>query len=537
MQKRLLLWLVGVSFSLPSAPAVAEKPADWLGREVMLVAADVTFRDGPSPDASVVDNPTGGSLRLEVQAFDGDWLQVKGKWVRRSDITPREAAVEFFSDQIQRKPTPFALISRAEARMAQSQFDEALIDAEEALKLDPKFALGYAVRGHINAIRQNLDGALRDFDEALTLEPKLHTARIGREFVIGGLRAQYAILAGRHAADAAAEEPDKLDLDDPRMRAVRLFNSACQRGFKGDHREASADLEEAVRLAPELRSATFFSDRSHQYFMLHEYDKAKADLREAISLEPENAFYHESLGRICMMQQDWDGAIEKFALAFKLSQGAGENGPLERAESSLLLPNTALQALAPPELVQSGMALYMRQNLVDALIQRGIQRLTKGDVAGASADFDRAVEVDSKSTSARTSRALFLADLGDFDRALQDCDAAIGNDRKSPFPLCVRGKVLLAKSDFAKALEAFNLAVERFPLEAAPLLARAEAWTSKGQLGRALDDLNYATVLEPGNAFCYGQRATVLRLLKRDEEAKADFEKAQELINALTKPQ
>jgi len=522
MQKRLLLWLVGVSFSLSAASAVAEKPVDWLGREVMLVAADVTFRDGPSPDASVVNNPTGGALRFKVDAVDGDWLQIKGKWVRRSDVTPLEAAVEFFSDQIERQSTPFALVSRAEVLKKQRQFDKALADANVALRLDPEFALGYKVRGYLHLYMMNSVEALQDLDKALALEPNLATARDGRDYVRGLLELKFAYRVDPRNAAAFASAVDRPQLDDRRLRALALFEIARQKGRKGDDRQAIADLEEAVRLAPELRTAAFFSDRSHHYSMLHEYDKAKADLREAISLEPGNALHHDALGNICLMEHDTDGAIEQFSRACALGETRGANSE-------------------HPTLADAShdmMILRFRWNhLLTAHILRGTRRMANGDVAGATADFDCAVEIDPKSSYARTSRAHFLARLGDFDRALQDFDVAIANDRESSSPLCLRGKVLLAKGDFAKAIESFNQAADRFPLEASPLVARAEAWTTKGQLGRALDDLNYATVLEPGNAVCYGKRAIVLRLLKRDDEAKADFEKAQELINALTRPQ
>lgn len=525
MQKRLLLWLAGISSLLSGVRANAQEPRDWTGREVMLVAADVTFRTGPSPDATVADNPTGGLLILTVDAVDGDWFEIEGKWVRHSDVTSLETAVEFFSDQIERRPTPFALVSRAEALKKQRQLDKGLADADEAIRLDPKFALGYKVRGYLHLYMMNSVAALRDFDKALALEPKLATARNGREYVHSLLELEYAQLAGHGAAAVFALTPDKEHLDDRRLRALSLFEDARQKGAKGNHRQAIADLEEAVRLAPELHGATFFSNRSHHYSMLHDYGKAKADLREAISLEPENAFHHESLGNICLMEQDNDGAIEQFARACELSKGAGAKPEFPTLTGGDGLP------------LRDMTVRFRWKLLLMAHIQRGMQRATNGDVTGATKDFDRAVEIDPKESFALTSRACFLAAQGEYERAIKDCDVAIENDRESSSPLCLRARVLLAKGDFGKAIESFNQAVERFPLEASPLLERADTWAAKGELGKALDDLNYAVSLEPGNARCYGQRATVLRQLKRDGEAKADFEKAQELFNALTKPE
>ena len=522
MPKHLRLSLVGVSLSLAATQLLAAEPGDLLGLQVMLVAPDVTFRHGPSLRASVAENPTGGALKLTVDATDEDWLRIHGKWLRRDQVTPLEAAVTFFTAQIDEQPTPFALVSRSEAWLEQSEIEKAISDVQSALELDPKCAMGYCTRANIRLIGANLEEALLDFDKAVTLEPKLSVALKGRILVHRLLYSQFAALADRDAAVGSKPDFDKLALDSRRSTAVKLFVEAQHIAGKRKHREAIAALDEAVRLAPELRAATFYCRRSHQYFMLGEFDAAAADLREAISLEPESAAHHEALGTICKVQNDWDGAIEHFSRAYVLCKAAS---------AKKALPEPARGVSLQPDYLQ----LFVRESLLEAHLERANRRSTRNDWVGAMADLDSAVELDAKSSYALVRRAFYLAQIGEFDRAFKDCDAAINLDQRSSFAWCSRGAVHQAKGDIVKAIDALSEAVERFPREAAPLLARADVWSAQGELKRALEDLDRAIVLEPGNAFCYAQRAEIFRELKRDGEAAADLKKANELTGDLGK--
>ena len=183
MKASLVFWSVAVVFSSLAAPLDVEGAGELLGRKVMLAAADVTFRTAPSPDASVGENSTGGDADSTVDAVDGDWVRLGKNWVRRNDVVPLEAAVEFFSKQIERRPTAFAYASRSHARSERSQFADAMDDANEAVKRDPNLPLGYIVRARANMLDAKLDESLQDYEKALTLNPKLTAALIGRGLV------------------------------------------------------------------------------------------------------------------------------------------------------------------------------------------------------------------------------------------------------------------------------------------------------------------------------------------------------------------
>lgn len=510
MKANLVFGSIAVVFSSLAAPLRAEKGGELLGHKVMLVAANVTFRTAPSADASVGKNTTGGYLVVTVDGVEGDWVRLKKNWVRRDEVVPVEAAFDFFSGQIERQPTAFAYASRSSARLKRREFEGALEDANEAVQRDPNLPCGYIARARVKLANAELDEPLGDYEKALTLDPKLKVALSGREIIHQMLRDQYADLANPKAALAPAGGKDDLPSEDRRLTAVRLFERALSTGEKGDHRQAIAELDEAVRLAPELRTATFFSRRSDHFVMLEEYEKAKADLQQAISLEPNNADHYSSLANACSMQDDLDGAIANLERAYEICKpGAGK-----------------ISGYLPGE----GPWMQARSALIDAYVERANNRSTNGDSEGATADFDRAVELDPESAQTFIQRSVFLALQGKYEQAFKDCDAAIRLEPGSVYALCSRGAVYQTKGDMAKAIDAFNQVVILFPQKAYPLSVRALAWKELGDLAKALDDINQAISVEPENGFWYTHRAEILRELKRDDEAAADLKKAEELF-------
>src|SRR5438445_13855621 len=66
-----------------------------------------------------------------------------------------------------------ALLSRALTWTAKEDYDRALKDYDEAIRLYPKYAWAYQQRGAWHStFRKNFDQAIKDFDEAIRLDPK-----------------------------------------------------------------------------------------------------------------------------------------------------------------------------------------------------------------------------------------------------------------------------------------------------------------------------------------------------------------------------
>lgn len=125
---------------------------------------------------------------------------------------------------------------------AKGDYERAVADASEAIKLKPEFAAAYAVRGGFHLAFNEFEKAIADFDEAIKRDPS-----------------DAATLASRAYA------------------YVQL----------GQDAKAVADYSEVIRLMP--GDANAYYDRGGTYEKLKEFDKARADYEQAIKLQRDYA--------------------------------------------------------------------------------------------------------------------------------------------------------------------------------------------------------------------------------------------------------
>ena len=78
----------------------------------------------------------------------------------------------------------YALCNRGVARTLAGAVADALVDFDEALRLDPECAEAFNNRGFVRLLMSDARGACADFDQALQLDPRLAAAYANR----GGLR-------------------------------------------------------------------------------------------------------------------------------------------------------------------------------------------------------------------------------------------------------------------------------------------------------------------------------------------------------------
>jgi len=99
-----------------------------------------------------------------------------------------DAAIQRFTLAIDSGDLPhpdlfFAFNNRGNAHAARHDYDRALQDYDEALRLNPKFAGAMRNRGIVYTRKGDYDRAIRDFSEAARLDPDDPHAVIGRGLV------------------------------------------------------------------------------------------------------------------------------------------------------------------------------------------------------------------------------------------------------------------------------------------------------------------------------------------------------------------
>jgi tetratricopeptide (TPR) repeat protein len=191
-------------------------------------------------------------------------------------------------------------------------YDRAITDFNEALRLNPHLAGAYIGRGHARCEKKEYDKAIADYDQALQIDPHALTALLGR--------ARAREIQGEHQkAFADFDQAVRLDPQSQMAYLGRAF--AWQQ--KKEYAKAIADYDEAIRLNPELGAV--YVGRAHARSQAKDYDRALADLDRAIELGPDNAQAYNNrawLWATCPDAKARDGkkAIESATKACELTE-------------------------------------------------------------------------------------------------------------------------------------------------------------------------------------------------------------------------
>ncbi len=213
-------------------------------------------------------------------------------------------------------------------------------------------------------------------------------------------------------------------------------------------------------------------------------------------------------------------------MASSVGTGAGDGSArwhFERAE-----------ALGDEGDVEGAIAAYDRAIELDprdawAWNNRGIARRRLGDLQGAVADYAQAIEVDPRFAGAWTNRAVARSELGDTEGALADYARALEIEPRSPGIWNNRGLLKSRLGDLAGALADLDRALE---IDSWSL----EGWNTRGNIKNALGDhvgavadFDRALELDPSPAITWSNRASARRQSGDLDGAAADYDRALEL--------
>ncbi len=161
---------------IPSFGVQQDVPSE--GQRVMVVRDGVQFRvKGESQNA-----PAPLGIVLEVSKVNDQWLWFKGQrgWLNQSDVVLYDKAIDYFTAEIQRDPSPQAYRQRGIAHAAMANFENSVADFTEVIRRDQDDVATYNDRG--NALRKlgRFDKALADFTAVIdrgVRHPAVYTNR------------------------------------------------------------------------------------------------------------------------------------------------------------------------------------------------------------------------------------------------------------------------------------------------------------------------------------------------------------------------
>ena len=81
-----------------------------------------------------------------VDEIDGERLRIGRMWMAKRDVLPIEAAMEYYSDQIENRDGPWARSGRSVVWLCKEKYREAIADVDEAIRLNPNQPWTYCIR-------------------------------------------------------------------------------------------------------------------------------------------------------------------------------------------------------------------------------------------------------------------------------------------------------------------------------------------------------------------------------------------------------
>ena len=399
-------------------------------------------------------------------------------------------------------------LNRASARRFNGDVNGAIADCTRAIELDPKSEPAVYKRGALNLQKGDYDDAIADLTRAIELSP--NTADYYSDRGLAKLRK-------RDNDGAIVDFTRAIELDAKNVVAYR--NRALAKNINGDADGAIADYNRAIGLDP--KNAGAFNNRGMIKKSKGDLDGAIADFNSAIELNEKLAIAYKNRGEAKQAKGDAAGANEDLKRAGKLDPRLRDEEPSadhvdrstakgkekESAASVEDFFNRAGAKKAAGDL-DGAIADYDRAIQLDpkdAAIynNRGLAKQEKGDLDAAIVDFNRAIQLNPKDAVACSNRGNAKRDKGDLDGAILDYNRAIRFDPKYAYAYYNRGLAKKQKSDLDGAIADYNRVIELDPKFAKAYCDRGVAERRKGDLDGAITDYNRTIELDPKYAIAY----------------------------------
>ena len=254
---------------------------------------------------------------------------------------------------------------RGVAYVALLDYDRALHDFGEAIRIDATFAKAFANRGAVHGAKQDFDKAIDDFTRALKLEPRSSHA--------------FADRAGMHRLNGQHDEAIRDYTEAIRMNpafAEAILNRAITLAGTSRCADAIADFTRAIELfesEPGTRTGTRNSgtsialvDRGVCYEKSGRDDLAVKDYSAHLELEPRSQYGLELRGALYFRARQYDRALADFAQALVVNPSS----PTALYGRGLVKQKTG-DARGAEDDVETAKA--MRSRVVEQMAERGVK--------------------------------------------------------------------------------------------------------------------------------------------------------------------
>jgi Flp pilus assembly protein TadD len=199
-------------------------------------------------------------------------------------------------------PTPRATdyFISANRYYAEGEYDEAIPEYTESLRLDPHNPTAYYRRGIAYEQTGQTDSAQADFDRAITEASALirQNSQDSEAY-----RARGVAYRKKNAYDRAIEDLTKAIRFDPQSALAYNNRGMVYLNGKKDDDSAIEDFSEAIRLNPQYTDA--YANRGLAYEMKRDYDRAIADYDRVLAINPNDELAKQSRDEALRRKRGW----------------------------------------------------------------------------------------------------------------------------------------------------------------------------------------------------------------------------------------
>lgn len=379
--------------------------------------------------------------------------------------------------------------------MQKKEYDKAIADYSEAIRLDPENARAFNNRGYASYQKKQYARAVEDYTEAIRLNPRYEYAFTNR--------ADALHMLGKH--DESTRDLDRVLEINPLAHTTRLLRACrlCIQKNKESYAKAVQDFDilvETYRNAGKgsqllLRLSLIF--RGNTLCKLGNYAGALANQDELMQAVPGT---HSRVGRALIhlyfgeKQRALVELEEMFRLDPKVPSILSEHGSSHFQDEF----HWAIAAFDA--------ALHLDPKNKQVFASRGKAWRMKSDYEKARADLDEALRIDPKFLFAREERGLVWKAKQDYDRAIDDFTAILELEPKHRFALCERSHAWRIKKDNAKALADLEVGLRHYPKDVWLFNERGQAWLDQKEYDKAIADFDAALRIDPKYKWAYYNR-------------------------------
>ena len=307
-----------------------------------------------------------------------------------------------------------AYAQRSRVYFLLNDLKNALVDAENAIKLNNKSVIALNIRGLVKVSQKDTDSALADFTNAINFDPNYAKAYINRA----------RIMRSRKEFDKAIADYTLAIKADPKSGFAYLSRGNIYFYDKVDYTNAIADFSKAIDLDSKDKEA--YVRRADAYLHSKDYQRSLSDANKALKIAPDFASAYFARGLVLAYQPkpDYPASIADFTKAIELKDtNLMAEAYRNRAYLHNLFDKDYVAAMS-----DATEAIKLNPNTTNSYEERGFAETQLKKFADAEKDYRQATKMNPSNAYNFAMLGFINDNLGNGEQAIADFQQALALD-------------------------------------------------------------------------------------------------------------